>query len=86
MRIKEEMMRDLDLRIPRVLVHGDRGILDNVKTVELLSEESIVVSYGKRNVSIRGVGLSVTYLEGERMVFEGKIEAVEFYETRNLHG
>ena len=86
MRIKEEMMRDLDLRIPRVLVHGGRGILDNVKTVELLSEESIVVSCGKQNVSIRGDGLSVTYLEGERMVFEGKIEAVEFYETRNLHG
>ena len=86
MNIKEELIQDLDLRIPRILVHGDRGIIDNVKSIELLSEETIIVSCGKQSISVHGTNLSITYLEGERMVFVGKIDTVEFFGKRIIHG
>ncbi|MBQ6948934.1 MAG: YabP/YqfC family sporulation protein [Firmicutes bacterium] len=83
--MNKELLQDLDLRIPKILVHGNRGMIDNVKTIELLSEETVVVSCGKQSISVHGSQLTITYLEGERMVFEGNIELVEFFGKKDLH-
>ena len=83
--MNKELLQDLDLRIPKILVHGNRGMIDNVKTIELLSEETVVVSCGKQNISVHGSRLTITYLEGERMVFEGNIELIEFFGKKDLH-
>jgi len=71
--------------MPKLRVHGNRGMIDNVKTIELLSEETVVVSCGKQSISVHGSQLTITYLEGERMVFEGNIELVEFFGKKDLH-
>ncbi|MBQ6684982.1 MAG: YabP/YqfC family sporulation protein [Firmicutes bacterium] len=83
--MNKELLQDLDLRIPKILVHGNRGMIDNVKTIELLSEETVVVSCGKQSISVHGSQLTITYLEGERMVFEGNIELIEFFGKKDLH-
>lgn len=85
MSIKGEIRSDLDLRIPRIMIHGNRGMIDNVKSIDVLSEESITVSCGKYSISIVGTGLSITYLEGEHLLFEGVINTVEFYGKKVLH-
>ena len=83
--MNKELLQDLDLRVPKILVHGNRGMIDNVKTIELLSEETVVVSCGKQSISVHGSQLTITYLEGERMVFEGNIELIEFFGKKDLH-
>ena len=83
--MNKELLQDMDFRIPKILVHGNRGMIDNVKTIELLSEETVVVSCGKQSISVHGSQLTITYLEGERMVFEGNIELVEFFGKKDLH-
>lgn len=83
--MKEEIFQDLDLKIPWILIHGNHGIIDNVKSIELLSDEIIAVSCGKCSLSVHGSKLSITYLEGERVVFDGNIDLVEFYGKKVLH-
>ena len=86
MRIKEEMIQDIDLRIPKILVHGNRGIIHNVKSIEQISDDMIAVNCGKQAVSVQGSGLSISYLEGEQLMFEGIFEAVEFYGKKGQDG
>ena len=85
MSLKEELLLDFDLRMPRILVNGTQGIIDNVKRLVLLSDESIIVSCGKQYVSVRGRRLSITFLEDERMFIKGTIEAAEFYGVTDSH-
>ena len=86
MRIKEEMIQDMDLRIPKILVHGNRGIIHNVKSIEQISDDMIAVNCGKQAVSVQGSGLSISYLEGEQLMFVGLIEAVEFHRKKGQDG
>lgn len=85
MSLKEELLLDFDLRMPRILVNGTQGIIDNVKRLVLLSDESIIVSCGKQYISVRGKRLSITFLEDERMFIKGTIEAAEFYGETDGH-
>lgn len=82
MSIKDEMIYDFDLRLPRILVSGKTAILDNVKKVVLISETSIIVDNGNRYTSLNGHDLIVNQLGEERMQVTGSIEMVEFYEGK----
>lgn len=79
MSMKDEMLFDFSLHMPRVLVSGRSGVLDNVKKVVMVSETGIVVDCGKKYASVTGVGLSVDWLGEERMQISGEIRSVEFY-------
>ena len=85
MSLKEELLMDFDLHAPRILVNGERAVVDNVKSLVLLSEEAIIVSCGKKYISVRGRSLSITFLEDERMFLKGNIDAVEFYGETDVH-
>ena len=85
MSLKEELLLDFDLRMPRILVNGTQGIIDNVKRLVLLSDESIIVSCGKQYISVRGRRLSITFLEDERMFIKGTIDAVELFGETDGH-
>ena len=76
---KEELILDFDLHMPRILINGDQAIIDNVKRILVLSEESVIVDCGKRQISVRGTNLAITYLDQERMFLRGKMDTVEFY-------
>ncbi len=85
MSFREEMLLDFDLRAPRILADGRSGIIDNVKSLILLTEDAVIADCGKRFISVRGTRLTITFLEDERMFLEGNIEAVEFYGEKDAH-
>lgn len=79
MGMKDEMLFDFSLHMPRVLISGRNGVLDNVKRVVLVSDTSIVVDCGKKYAGVGGTALTIDWLGEERMLISGDIRSVEFY-------
>lgn len=81
MAIKDELLFDFSIHLPRVLLSGNTVILDNVKKLVLLSSEQIIVYHGPRFTSVRGKGLKIKELKDERMLITGDLEQLQFYGT-----
>lgn len=81
MDIKSELKSDFNINLPRVLISGNVGIIDNVKAIVFVSESSIVVSNGKRYTSVSGSELIIKEIEDERVQVSGDIRAIEFFGT-----
>ncbi len=81
MTIKDELLFDFALNLPRVLVSGNTAILDNVKKLVLLSEKQIIVHNGKQYTSLTGNKLIIKELRDERMLITGEMEQIQFYGT-----
>ncbi len=79
MNVKDELLFDFSIKMPRLLVSGKTGVLDNVKKIVLITETSVVVDHGNRFSAISGEGLCVKLIEEERMIVSGTIHSVEFY-------
>lgn len=79
MDIKDELLFDFSINMPRLLISGETGIVDNVKKIIFITENSIVVDHGNRFSALNGDRLRVKMIEEERMVVKGKIQSVEFY-------
>lgn len=79
MSIKDELLFDFSINMPRLLVSGKTGIIDNVKKIVLITENSIIVDHGNRFSAINGNQLSVKLIEEGRMTVTGEIDSVEFY-------
>lgn len=79
MDIKEELLFDFSINMPRLLVSGETGILDHVKKIMFISDSSVVVDHGNRFSAINGDRLRVKMIEEERMIIAGNILSVEFY-------
>lgn len=79
--IPDELIYDFSINMPRILVGGKTGILDHVKKILLITDQTIVVSCGKRSISILGENLLVRELDEERMLVSGNIATIEFYGT-----
>lgn len=81
MAIKDELLFDFAVNMPRVLLSGNTVILDNVKKIVLLSENQIIVHNGQRFTSVAGKGLVIRELKDERMLITGDMEQLQFYGT-----
>lgn len=79
MNVNEELLYDFSIKMPRLLVSGQTGIIDNVKKIVFITENNVVVDHGTRFSAINGNGLRVKMLEEERMIVTGDILSVEFY-------
>lgn len=79
MNVNEELLYDFSINMPRLLVSGQTGIIDNVKKIVFITANNIVVDHGTRFSAINGNGLRVKMLEEERMIVTGDILSVEFY-------
>ncbi|HVI42575.1 MAG TPA: YabP/YqfC family sporulation protein [Anaerovoracaceae bacterium] len=79
MNVKEELLFDFSINMPRLLVSGKTGIIDNVKKIVFITENSIVVDHGDRFSAINGDMLRVKLIDEERMIIFGDIRSVEFY-------
>ena len=77
MSIKEELLFDFALNMPRVLVTGKTTVLDNVKKVMLLTDSQIVVFNGQKSVT--GDGFVITELKEGRMLVSGEVEEIRFF-------
>ena len=71
MAIKDELLFDFSIHLPRVLL----------KKLVLLSSEQIIVYHGQRFTSVRGKGLKIKELKDERMLITGDLEQLQFYGT-----
>lgn len=81
MSIKEELLFDFAVNMPRVLVSGRTTVLDNVKKVMLLTDTEITVFNGHRYTSVVGHDFVITQLKDERMLVAGKVEEIRFFEA-----
>ena len=79
MSIREELLFDFSINMPRILVTGETTVLDNVKKVMLLTDGEIVVFNGQRYTSVKGRGFVITQLKEERMLVAGEVEDIRFF-------
>lgn len=85
MTIKDELLFDFAIQMPRALVSGNTVILDNVKKLMLLSQNQIIVHNGQRFTSVTGKNLIIKELKDERMLITGDLEQLQFYGTLQDH-
>lgn len=81
MTIKDELLFDFAINMPRVLVSGNTVILDNVKKLVLLGENQIIVHNGRQYTSLIGKKFVIKELKDERMLITGDMEQIQFYGT-----
>ena len=81
MSVKDELVLDFSINIPRLLICGDMVIVDNVKRIVVFTDTQLVVHNGRCYTSMEGRGLMIQELGEERMIIKGELEAVHFFET-----
>lgn len=81
MSIREELLFDFAVNMPRILVTGRTTVLDNVKKVMLLTDTEITVFNGQRYTSVTGHDFVITQLKDERMLVAGEVEEIRFFKT-----
>lgn len=81
MSVKEELLFDFAINMPRILVAGNTTVLDNVKKVMMLTDTEIIVCSGKRYTSVKGHDFVITGLKDERMLVAGEVEEIRFFEA-----
>ena len=78
MTIREELLFDFAVNMPRVLVTGETTVVDNVKKLLVMTDRQVVVS---NCTSISGHGFVVTKLKEERMLIAGEVDEIRFFKT-----
>lgn len=81
MTIKDDILFDFAINMPRVLVSGRTTVLDNVRKLMLLTDSEIVVFNGQRYTSVTGEDFVVTELKEERMLVSGEVREIRFFKT-----
>ncbi|MCI5536402.1 MAG: YabP/YqfC family sporulation protein [Lentihominibacter sp.] len=81
MTIKDDILFDFAVNMPRVLVSGRTAVLDNVRKLMLLTDSEIVVFNGQRYTSVTGEDFVVTELKEERMLVSGEVKEIRFFKT-----
>ena len=81
MSVKDELMFDFAVNLPRLMICGNMAVIDNVKRIVLFSEEQIIVHNGSCYTSAAGRGIVIEELGEERMIIRGELEAVRFFQT-----
>ena len=81
MTIKDDILFDFAVNMPRVLVSGRTAVLDNVRKLMLLTDSEIVVFSGQRYTSVTGEDFVVTELKEERMLVSGEVKEIRFFKT-----
>ena len=78
MKLIEEMVYDLDFSMPRVIITGRTAILENIKSIEMISERSLTVSSRYGYTTVTGEDFIMKEIGEGRIIIEGSIERVEF--------
>ena len=81
MSVREELLFDFAINMPRVLVSGETTVLDNVRKVMLLTDSEIVVFSGAKYTSLKGRGFVITQLKEGRMLVSGEVEDIRFFSS-----
>ena len=79
MSIKEDLLFDFAVNMPRILVTGRTAVLDNVKKVMILTDEEIIVFNGQKYTALKGHDFIITQMKDERMLVAGEVEEIRFF-------
>lgn len=82
MSVREELIFDFGINMPRILVAGKTAVLDNVKKVMSLTDTEIIVYNGAKYTSVKGRDFVITQLKDERMLVAGEVEEVRFFKAQ----
>jgi sporulation protein YqfC len=81
MSVKDEILYDFSLNLPRVVTGGNITIIDNVKRIVLFSDSEIIVHTGEKYIAAEGNSMTVKELREGRMLVEGELEQIRFFEA-----
>ena len=81
MKLLNEMTFDFDIRGPKIIASAKAAVIDNIKDIILISDESVTVDTGKFYVTVRGQDFIISEIWEGRLELEGIIEGIEFYQT-----
>lgn len=81
MSAKNEFLFDFGISMPRILVAANTAVLDNVKKIVMISDNSIVVDNGKGYTTLKGRNFIITEICDGRMLVEGEIQGIDFYKS-----
>lgn len=81
MSVKDELLFDFSINMPRVLVSGNMAIVDYVKRIVMYSTDRIVLHNGKKYTWVDGRNLVIKELKNERVLIAGELEQVKFLEA-----
>lgn len=81
MKILNEMSFDFDITGPKIIASAKAAVIDNIKEVILIHDESITVNTGRFYISVKGRDFTVSEIWEGRLELEGNIEGIEFYQT-----
>lgn len=81
MSIKDELIFDFDISLPRVMICGSVIIIDYVKRIAGYSAENILLHNGERYTCVTGKNLVLKEIRNGRVLITGELEEVRFFET-----
>lgn len=81
MSVKDELVLDFSVNIPRMVICGNLIVADNIKRIVVFSDTQIIVHNGSCYTSMEGKELIINELGKERMIIKGELETVRFFET-----
>lgn len=81
MKLIEEMSYDMDFNQPKILISEKLAVVENVKAIVMISENSLTVQCGKRHVTITGSDFVIKEIFEGRLLVEGRIQGIEFFSS-----
>ena len=81
MKILNELAFDFDVTGPKIIASAKVAVIENIKGVLMISDESVTVDTGRFYVTVKGRDFIISELWEGRLELEGTIEGIEFYQT-----
>jgi sporulation protein YqfC len=81
MKILNELSFDFDITGPKIIASAKVAVIENIKGVLMISDESVTVDTGRFYVTVKGRDFIISELWEGRLELEGTIEGIEFYQT-----
>lgn len=79
MKLIEEMSYDLNFREPKIIISEKTAVIENVKAIVMISENSLTVKCGKKHVTVAGGDFVIKEIFEGRLLIEGRIQSVELF-------
>ena len=81
LKLIEEIDYDMNFDEPRIIIKDNICIIENVKSIVMISETSMTVETNKKYVTVNSNGYVVKEIMGGRLLIEGQIQGVEILHT-----
>jgi len=81
LKLIEEMSYDLDFNEPKIIISEKLAVIENVKAIVMISENSLTVQCGKKHVTVTGSDFVIKEIFEGRLLIEGRIQGIEFFSS-----